>query len=103
MYINAGALEFGAWPLAAAGPTGVRFSLFFPNATQFVAGGKPAGYGDPQIDSIFVVGSFQTALGQPPGAEVATNRLTSGPHPSGKGTIWQVTTAALPEGFYDYH
>ena len=102
MYMNAGANEFGAWPTAAAGATGIRFSLFFPNPTQFVTANKPADYGDPQIASIDVIGSFQTALGQQPFTPGAGTRLAAAPHASGKGTVYSLTTAPVPEGFYDY-
>src|SRR5215468_5577362 len=91
MYMNAGANEFGAWPTAAAGPTGIRFSLFFPNPTQFVTANKPADYGDPQIASIDVIGSFQTALGQQPFTPGAGTRLAAAPHASGKGTVYSLT------------
>jgi pullulanase/glycogen debranching enzyme len=108
VYIDSANLEFGAWPLAAAGASKVKFTLFFPDDTQYTTqpyDGYPKGptYGDPQIAAIWVIGTFQTALGQAAGATAAANAMAAGPHPSGKGTVWTLTTAAaLPEGFYDY-
>jgi pullulanase/glycogen debranching enzyme len=54
VYINSADLEFGAWPLVAAGAAKVKFSLFFPNDTQYTSqqfGGSRKGptYGDPQV------------------------------------------------------
>lgn len=108
MYINSADLEFGAWPLVAAGAAKVEFSLFFPNDTQYTSrqlGGSRKGptYGDPQVASLWVIGTFQTALGQAVGATTPANAMTRGAHPSGKGTAWTLTTPAkLAEGFYDY-
>jgi 1,4-alpha-glucan branching enzyme len=103
MYINKQTREFGAWPLNDTGASTVRFSLFFPNASQFVAPAPPGHYGDPQIASIWVIGSFQEQLSQQPWTKVPANAMRASPHGSGKGTIWQWTTAApLPEGFYEY-
>ena len=104
MYINSANLEFGAWPLTAAGAAKVKFTLFFPNDTQYVGGKASATYGNPQIAAIWVIGTFQPALGQPEGATAAANAMVATPHGSGKGTVWTLTTAAaLAQGFYDYH
>jgi pullulanase/glycogen debranching enzyme len=103
VYINSASLEFGAWPLAAAGAAKVKFTLFFPNDTQYVGGKPSATYGNAQIDSIWVIGTFQPALGQALGATAAANVMTASAHASGKGTVWVLTTsAALAQGFYDY-
>jgi pullulanase/glycogen debranching enzyme len=102
VYINSTNLEFGAWPLAQAGAAKVKFTLFFPNNTQY-GSGKSTTYGDPQIASMWVIGTFQAALGQLAGATAAANAMSPSPHPSGKGTVWELTTsAALAPGFYDY-
>lgn len=118
MYISAADRQFGAWRLDdTTASSGIRFSIFFPDRardpSQFHE--QPAeppldqdqqpirieGYGDPKIASIHVVGSFQTALGQPANWQVhPDNALQRAPHPS--GWVWSLETPALPAGFHQY-
>jgi 1,4-alpha-glucan branching enzyme len=58
-------------------------------------------YGDPQIASIQVAGTFQTRLGQKNWDFAAAPALTREPH--SKGQVWRHRTEVpLPAGFYEY-
>jgi len=118
MYMSAGDRRFGAWRLSDdQDSSGIRFSIFVPDRardpSQYAA--QPvepprdgqgnavpiAGYGDPQIESIHVVGDFQKALGQPANWAVhPKNALKRADAPS--GAIWSLDTRPLPPGFYEY-
>ena len=86
-----------------------EFKLFFPDrskdSTQYQAapedGRLVSGYGDPQIASLQVAGTFQTHLGQDNWDFATAPALTREPHP--KGWVWRYRTEApLPAGFYEY-
>ncbi|MDP4210462.1 MAG: alpha-amylase family glycosyl hydrolase [Bacteroidota bacterium] len=106
MYINKSSKEFGAWRTSDVAPSStVKFSIFFPDnnidATQYVKKNDQPSYGDPQIESIYVVGDFQTYLGQPHNWQVdVNNKMSKTIH--AKGWVWSLTTQQLPEGFYQY-
>src|SRR6187431_167241 len=79
----------GAWQSGGDATGGaIEFRLFFPK--DF----------DPDLSSIQVVGSFQSELGGSDwdfaGGLPLVRRDTS------DGTFWEVTTGALPAGFYQY-
>lgn len=102
--------KFGAWPVGSDRQRDqAEFKLFFPDRTkdftQYQAapedGRVVADYGDPQIVSIQVAGTFQAHLGQKNWDFAAAPLLTREPHP--KGWQWRYRTAvALPAGFYEY-
>lgn len=71
-----------------------RFSVFFPGSRDYSRGG------DPKIKELKVFGSFQTALGQP--AWSAEQAIALQPVAFEGGTLYQATTAVLPQGFYEY-
>jgi 1,4-alpha-glucan branching enzyme len=113
MYMDGANKQFGAWRLNdAAMSSAVKFSIFFPDRAkdpgQYAS--KPqdkngnvlqiANYGNPQIKSIHVAGSFQSSLGQVDWTVDPANAMTQTAHP--QGSIWSYTTALLPQGFYEY-
>jgi 1,4-alpha-glucan branching enzyme len=102
--------KLGAWQVGSDRQRDqVEFKLFFPDrskdATQYEAapedGHAAVNYGDPQIASIQVAGTFQAQLGQKNWDFAAAPALLREPHP--KGWVWRYRTdAALPAGFYEY-
>lgn len=98
--------RFGAWQVGSNPKKGqVEFKIFFPDnsvdPSQYDTGSKPAGYGDPQITSIQVIGDFQTALGQMAWDKTTAPQMTQNIHTKGK--VWSYTTPVeLPAGFYEY-
>jgi pullulanase/glycogen debranching enzyme len=102
--------RFGAWPVDQDTYSDrVEFKLFFPDrfrdSAQYEAapedGHGTARYGDPQIASIQVAGTFQARLGQKNWDFSAAPALVKEPHP--KGWAWRYRTSdKLPAGFYEY-
>lgn len=111
--------RFGSWQIGNDSSGGqVQFKIFFPDIaadpSQYITTNttftennevqtfvKPPEYGDPQIDSIKVIGDFQTELGQTAWDISTAPNMTKAPHP--KGAVWSYTTSvSLPEGFYEY-
>lgn len=114
MYMDSDKKQFGAWRLNdTANSSAVKFSIFFPDRAkdpgQYATKPKDKDgndldvpdYGNPQIKSINVVGSFQTSLGQTDWTVDPANAMTRvDTHP--QGFVWTYTTALLPAGFYEY-
>jgi len=106
-YMNSAERRFGAWRLDdTASRSAVRFSIFFPDRTKDrtqyedrpdVAGGH---YGDPRIESIQVVGNFQTQLGQKNWDPATASPLRRTDVEN--GWVWTFDTPALNTGFYEY-
>ncbi len=102
--------KFGAWPVGSDRQQDqVEFKLFFPDRSKDPAqyeaapedGHVAAHYGDPQIASVQVAGTFQSSLGQTDWDFAAAPALIKEPHP--KGWVWRYRTdVALPAGFYEY-
>ena len=98
--------KFGAWQAGSDRQRDqVEFKLFFPDRskdpTQYQEGQAAANYGDPQITSIQVAGTFQAQLGQKNWDFAAAPALLREPHP--KGWVWRYRTdVALTAGFYEY-
>ncbi len=102
--------KFGAWQVGSNHQQDqVEFKVFFPDrsldATQYEAApedGHPAAhYGDPQIASLQVAGTFQAQLGQQNWNFATAPALIKEPHPN--GWVWRYhTEVALPAGFYEY-
>ena len=98
--------RFGAWQVGTDATKGkVEFKLFFPDnsqdSSQYDSSGKPIDYGDPHIDSIQVIGDFQSFLGQTPWDKTTAPAMTKVSH--SKGNIWTYRTSVdLPAGFYEY-
>jgi 1,4-alpha-glucan branching enzyme len=102
--------KFGAWQVGSNRQQDqAEFKLFFPDRskdpTQYEAapedGHATSHYGDPQIASIQVAGTFQARLGQANWDFVAAPKLIKEAHP--KGWVWRYRTdVALPAGFYEY-
>ena len=102
--------KLGAWQVGSDRQRDqVEFKLFFPDrskdATQYEAapedGHAAADYGDPQIVSIQVAGTFQAQLGHKNWDFAAAPAMTREPHP--KGWVWRYRTeVALTAGFYQY-
>src|SRR3974377_55625 len=102
--------KFGAWPAGSDGQLNqVEFKLFFPDRskdpTQYEAapedGHAAANYGDPQIASLQVAGTFQTQLGQQNWDFAAAPGLARELHP--KGWVWRYRTdVSLPAAFFAY-
>ncbi len=96
----------GAWQVGET-PTGgaVTFKIFFPDRakdpTQYGPGpsDRPH-YGDPQIESIQVVGDFMKPMGLVPWDRATAPAMTRAPH--AKGAMWTFTTPPLPKDFYEY-
>ncbi len=102
--------KFGAWQVGTDRQQDqVEFKIFFPDRsadpTQYQAapqdGHAAPGYGDPQIASIQVAGTFQQQLERENWDFTAAPVMTREPHP--KGWVWRYRTAVpLPAGFYEY-
>jgi len=107
--------KFGAWQVGTDPDQGaVEFNLFFPDrncdpsqyeATRWVERGgarwQVTDFGDPKIESIRVVGSFQHHLGLTDWDETSAPALTRQSHP--KGWVWRYQTPVeLPADFYEY-
>jgi 1,4-alpha-glucan branching enzyme len=102
--------KFGAWPVSNIGQQNqVEFKLFFPDrskdSTQYESAREDehatSHYGDPQIASIQVAGTFQARLGQKNWDFAAAPKLIEEPH--AKGWVWRYRTdVPLPAGFYEY-
>ncbi len=102
--------RFGAWQVGSDRQRDqAEFKLFFPDRakdpTQYEAapedGRVVSNYGDPQIASIQVAGTFQTHLGQKNWDFATSPAMVKEPHP--QGWVWRYRTAVpLPAGFYEY-
>lgn len=95
--------KFGAWQVGNDENQGkVAFKIFIPDRErdpgQYEA--KGAGYGDPEIERIRVVGDFQVRIGQTAWDPATAPELQRQEHPS--GWQWACTTPELPAGFYEY-
>ena len=102
--------KFGAWQIGNDPNSGqIEFKLFIPDRakdpSQYAAtppdGRSVPNYGDPQIQSIQVVGDFQSLLG------LQNWDLTTAPvmvqQPHLKGWVWTYhTPLEVPAGFYQY-
>lgn len=107
--------KFGAWQVGTDPNQGVvAFNLFFPDrtvdasqydATRWIGESENSwqvpDFGDPKIDSISVVGSFQSVLGQPAWDKTTAPMLVRQPHPKGHRWTYQ-TPIELPADFYEY-
>lgn len=119
MYMDQQNKRFGAWRVSDTDPNSeVTFSIFIPDRlkdpTQYAE--QPVDpkrdnsgnviyipdYGDPKIESIYVVGNFQQRIGQSNNWEINQNNIMNRvDHP--KGYVWEYTTSKkLPAGFYEY-
>ncbi len=107
MYMDGQSRQFGAWRLDdQADSSAVKFSLFIPDREkdpqQYEAQrGGVADFGNPQIKSICVTGSFQASFQQTNWTPTAANAMEQEDHP--KGYVWTyITPDKLPAGFYEY-
>lgn len=114
MYMDGVNKQFGAWRLDdTADSSPVRFSIFLPDrmkgSGQYAIKPKDKDgadldvpdYGDPKIQSIHVVGDFQSCLGQQNWAVDPANAMMRSDHP--QGYVWAYKTQqSLPAGFYEY-
>jgi pullulanase len=76
----------------------VTFRLFLPDNSR-----DPNQYsrgGDPNIESIHVIGDFQQQIGQTNWDFTSGLALTKKPHP--KGWLWEASIPELVDGFYEY-
>lgn len=71
-----------------------RFSVFFPGSGDYSRGG------DPKIQRLKVFGTFQTALGHSAWSEPDALELKARDFEA--GTLYEVKTPKLPDGFYEY-
>jgi 1,4-alpha-glucan branching enzyme len=104
--------RFGAWQVGNDSTKGkVEFNIFFPDISadpgQYTTAktaanvNKPAEYGDPQIKTIQVIGTFQIKLGQVAWDKASAPQMTKKNHP--KGNVWSfITPVELDAGFYEY-
>ena len=102
--------KFGAWQVGNDPHYGqIEFKLFIPDRTkdpaQYTAtppdGRNMPNYGDPQIQSIQVIGDFQSRLQQPNWDQAAAPLMNLQPH--AKGWVWTYRTPIkVRAGFYQY-
>lgn len=123
--------RFGSWQVGNDQASGaVEFKIYFPNTTKFSAADsffkanvdvngttieglnvrydKSDQYGDPEIDSIQVVGDFQASLGNTNWDTVSAPSMTKSSYTNPdtgveEGTQWSYQTPTpLAAGFYEY-